>query len=186
MIDVESSTGTSPAPVIAGGLGRVPVDDDHGRADLPPPAVHQGDLDRLRPREMGLAFDQVEPVLRQAARIVLPRAGDHGPFTLAHRGQVHRYRTNTHAVLRAAARLVGEARAGNHRLGRGAARVDAGAAELVTLDERHLLARLRQLDGEEPAALAGPDHDCVVVLIGHCVYLQVLVSALARAGSRDM
>jgi len=134
--------------VIAGGLGRgARVDDDHRRADLPRPAVRQGDLDCLRPCEMGFTFDQVEPVLRQAARIVLPRAGDHGPFALAHRGQVHRYRTNTHAILRAAARLVGQARAGNHRLGRGATRVDAGAAELVTLDERHFLARLRQLNG---------------------------------------
>src|ERR1700732_744584 len=105
---------------------------------------------------MGLAFDQVKPVLRQAARIVLPRAGDHGPFALAHRGQVHRYRTNTHAVLRSAARLIGEPRAGNHRLGRGAPPVDADTAELATLDERHLLARLRQLDGAAPAALAGP------------------------------
>ena len=119
---------------------------------------------------MGLAFDQVEPVLRQAAGVVLPRAGDHGPLTLTHRGQVHRYRTNTHAVLRAAARLVGKARAGDHRLGRGASRVDADAAEVATLDQRHLLARLRQFDREEPAALAGPYHDRVVMLIGHCVF----------------
>ena len=132
MIDVESSTGTSPAPVMAERLGPgAGVDDDHRRADPPRPAGRRGDLDRLRPGEMGLAFDQVEPVLRQAARVVLPRAGDHGPFALAHRGQVHRYRTDAHAVLRAAARLVGQARAGDHRLGRGAPGVDAGAAELV-------------------------------------------------------
>src|ERR1700730_6671402 len=48
--------------------------------------------------------------------------------------------------------------------------VDADAAELAALDERHLLARLRQLDREEPATLAGPYHDRVVVLIGHCVF----------------
>jgi hypothetical protein len=119
MIDVESSTGTSPAPVIAGGLGLgAGVDDDHRGADLPCAAVGQGDLDRLWPCEMGLAFDQVKPVLRQAAGVVLPRAGDHGSFALAHRGQVHRHRTNAHSVLRAAARLVGQARAGDHRLGR--------------------------------------------------------------------
>src|SRR5260370_28325440 len=76
----------------------------------------------------------------------------------------------THAVLRAAARLVGEARTGAHRLGRGAPRVDADAAELVTLDERHLVARLRQLEGEEPAALAGSYHDRAVVFIGHRVF----------------
>jgi hypothetical protein len=90
----------------------------------------------------------------------------HGPFALAHRGQVHRYRPGTHGVLGAAARLVGQARTGDHRLGRGAPSVDADAAELVTLDERHLLACLRQLGGEEPAALASPYHDRVVVLIG--------------------
>src|SRR6188472_3324823 len=51
----------------------------------------------------------------------------------------------------------------------GAPGVDACAAEWSTLDERHLLARLGQLNGKEPAALAGPDHDRVVLLTGHCV-----------------
>src|SRR5262245_51708788 len=119
---------------------------------------------------MGLALNQVKPILRQTARVVLPRAGDHGPLALAYHGQVHRHWTNTHAVLRDAPRLVGQARAGDHRLGRGAPPVDAHAAELATLDERHLLSRLSQLDGEEPAALAGPYHDRVVVLTGHCVF----------------
>src|ERR1700749_1984466 len=48
--------------------------------------------------------------------------------------------------------------------------VEADPAKLVTLDQRYPLARLRQLNGEEPAALAGPDHDRVVVLLGHCVF----------------
>jgi hypothetical protein len=38
---------------------------------------------------------------------------------------------------------------------------------LVTLDERHLVASLRQLDGEEPATLAGSYHDRVVAFISH-------------------
>src|ERR1700730_186131 len=63
--------------------------------------------------------------------------------------------------------------------------VDADAAELAALDERHLLARLRQLDREEPATLAGPYHDRVVVLIGHCVFppcpWQSLVTFLSSA-----
>jgi hypothetical protein len=96
---------------------------------------------------MGLALDEVKPLLRQAARVVLPCTGDHGPFALAYRGQVHRYGANSHAVLRPAACLVGEARAGDHRLGRRAPRVDADAAEWATLDERHFLAGLRELDG---------------------------------------
>jgi hypothetical protein len=62
-----------------------------------------------------------------------------------HRGQVHRDGADTHAVFRAAARLVRQARAGNHRLSRRAPPVDADAAELITLDQRYLLARLRQL-----------------------------------------
>jgi hypothetical protein len=94
----------------------------------------------------------------------------HGPLALADRGQVHRHRANAHPVLRAAAGLVGEARAGEHRLGRSASRIDAHAAELATLDERHFMASFRQLGGEEAAALAGPDHDRVVVLIGHCAF----------------
>ena len=68
---------------------------------------------------MSLSLDQIQPVLGQVARVVLPGAGDHGPLAFAHRGQVHRYLANAHAVLRAAARLVGKARAGDHRLGRG-------------------------------------------------------------------
>src|SRR5260370_9619623 len=102
---------------------------------------------------MGLSLDQVQPVLRQAARVVLPRAGDHGPLALAHRGQVYRYRANAHAVLRAAARLVGQARAGDHRLGRGAPRVNADPAELATPYRPHLLARLRHIGRTETAPL---------------------------------
>src|ERR1700722_8742129 len=61
---------------------------------------------------------------------------------------------NRRNILSAAARLISEARAGDHRLGRGAPPVDADPSELGTLDERHLLAGLRQLYyWEETAAL---------------------------------
>src|ERR1700733_1831401 len=72
--------------------------------------------------------------------------------------------------------------------------VDADAAELAALEERHLLARLRQLDREEPATLAGPYHDRVVVLIGHwsspkplavICYLPFRYSGLSPARSRE-
>ena len=143
------------------------VDDDHRRADRPGAAVGEGDLERLRPGEVGLALDQVKPLLRETAGVVLPRAADHRPLALAHRRQVDRDRAGPHPVLGAAARQVGEARAGDHGLGRGAPGVDADPAERAALDQRHLLPCLGQLDRKEPAALAGPDHDRVVVLVLH-------------------
>jgi hypothetical protein len=82
-----------------------------------------------------------------------------------------------------APRLVGQARAGDHRLGRGAPGVDADAAQQVTLDERHLLACLREIDGEEPAALAGPYHDCVIGFISHRAIVTLRLLASSEAGS---
>src|SRR5258706_6250592 len=94
MIDVESGTRTSPKPVIASGLGRVPASmtltgDRIGRVPQPvrtTSTARQGDFERLGPAEMGLSLDQVQPVLRLAARVFLPRPGDHGPLALAQPG----------------------------------------------------------------------------------------------------
>src|SRR5260221_13738147 len=87
MIDVESGTRTSPKPVIASGLGRVPASMTITGAlicRVAPPVratstARQGDLERLGPPEMGLSLDQGQPVLRLAARVFLPPPRDPGP-----------------------------------------------------------------------------------------------------------
>jgi len=53
------------------------------------------------------------------------------------------------------------------RTGTSGAPLIASGLGLVALDKRHLLARLRQVDGEEPAALAGPDHNNVIAVVCH-------------------
>src|SRR3712207_535569 len=85
---------------------------------------------------------------------------------------------STDAVVGRAPVEVGHLRAGDHRLGRGAALVDAGAAHVLPLDERDPASCLRQGGGERDAALAGPDHDSVVVLFRH----RSLLSAAGRFG----
>jgi hypothetical protein len=62
--------------------------------------------------------------------------------------------------------VMGDARAGDHRLGRRASIVDAGAAELAFLDQGYPPARVGQIGRERHAALARTDHDRVVGLHG--------------------
>ena len=49
-------------------------------------------------------------------------------------------------------------------LGRNAAVIDAGAAEVFALDQRDLPAALREARLEERAGLAGADDDCIEAL----------------------
>ena len=74
------------------------------------------------------------------------------------------------AVVGAAPRRVRGIGAGDQRLGRRAPRIDAGAAEAATLDDRHFHARSRQPPREGRSRLAGADDDGVVV--GHAVLLR--------------
>jgi hypothetical protein len=66
-----------------------------------------------------------------------------------------------HAVVRGAARQVRDARRGDHRLGRRAADVDAGAADVLTLHDRGLAAGAPERERERLAGLAGADDDGV-------------------------
>ena len=59
---------------------------------------------------------------------------------------------------------MGRVRAGNHRLGRNAARIHTGTAKLVTFDDGNGLARSRKPRSQGRACLARPDDDCVEVL----------------------
>src|SRR5215213_7546737 len=62
---------------------------------------------------------------------------------------------------------VGRLGAGDHRLGGGAALVDAGAANVLAFYDRRLFSGLGQGPGQRVSALAGPDHHGIVMLCLH-------------------
>jgi hypothetical protein len=59
---------------------------------------------------------------------------------------------------------MGNIGARDQSLGRNAAGVDAGATEVLALDDRDAQALLRKASGERWAGLAGPDDDCVKMI----------------------
>src|SRR5256885_16121960 len=67
---------------------------------------------------------------------------------------------------RGVSRVVRNLREMYHRLGRGAADVDARAAEIFFLNERHRPAKIRQPIGKRVAGLAGTNDDGLVVHTG--------------------
>ena len=70
------------------------------------------------------------------------------------------------AVIGAAAREIGDAAAGDHGLGGRAAFVDAGAADVNFFDESGAQPGVGERLAKRRAALAGADHDSVVMLRG--------------------
>ena len=71
------------------------------------------------------------------------------------------------AVVGRAAGQVRDAPAGDHGLGGSAALVDAGAADMLSLDQGGLAPGPRQRPRQRPARLPGADDDRVVVR-NHC------------------
>src|SRR5262249_46500145 len=91
---------------------------------------------------------------------------DDGPLALADLREVQAHVADVHAVVGAAAGQVGDAGAGHHRLGGGAAVVDAGAADELAFDQGGLPAGLRQRQAERLARLPAADDDRVELLGG--------------------
>ena len=98
-----------------------------------------------------------ETVLEAAARALY-----NGLFALADGLQINRNGAGVDAVVRATSCQSGHPRAGNHRFRGGTAHIDADPAKVVALDERHLLACLREGNGEESASMTGPDHNRII------------------------
>ena len=123
-------------------------------------AVH---LDRMRPGEARVAPDEAQ-VLRPGDPLVqaIDRLPDDGVLARLHRLHVDADRTDADAVVGGAPGNVRGAGARHQRLGRDAAVVDAGAAEVLALDQRRLHAGLGQADGEGRSGLAAADDDRVV------------------------
>ena len=122
------------------------------------------DAHRARALEAGVAVDEGEPgrAAKPARQAVATDALHDRVLARLHLRHVDAdRRVDGHAVVAAAARDVGGARAGDQRLGRDAAVVDAGAADQLALDERGLAAALREAHGERRPGLAGADDDGV-------------------------
>ena len=139
------------------------VEEDPWRAETP-----VADLDRVARDEAGMAADQghavgaVEPGLEPFPR--LPR----DPGGAAHRPrQIDRHRSrNDDAELGGAAGRVRDRGAGDERLGRRAAGVDAGAADAVPLDDRDAMSGGGEPCRERRTGLAGADDEGVEGLGG--------------------
>jgi hypothetical protein len=140
------------------------VDEDLVGSQLERLAV-QVDLKLLRTAKGGFAYQQVEALgLLDALLVAAPKTLHDVPLALAHLLHIDAYRAILYTVVRRTAVKVGDLCAGYHRLGWGAALVDAGAAHVFPLDERGLAPGLSQRAGERYAALAGSDHNGVVTL----------------------
>src|SRR5262252_4196119 len=83
-------------------------------------------------------------------------------FALADGLQINRDGASVDAVVRATSCQIGNPSAGNHRFGGGTSHINADPAKVVALDERHLLARLREGNGEELASPTGPNHNRII------------------------
>jgi hypothetical protein len=104
----------------------------------------------------------LEPALAAAPELL-----DHALLARPDLGEIDARGARMHAEIGAAPREIGDARGGDHRLGRGAADVDAGAADVPRFDDRSLAAGASQRQRERLAGLAGADDDRVELLGRH-------------------
>ena len=130
-------------------------------------AAVEPDLQLLRPGEAGFAPDQDQVLGVFETLLVAPAEGLHDvPLAPAYLDHIDGHRAVSDAVVRRAPVQVGYPGAGDHRLGGGAALVDAGAADVLALYYRRLVSGAGEGAGQWAPALAGADHDGVVVLFG--------------------
>ncbi len=88
---------------------------------------------------------------------------DDALFALADGLEIDGNGARVDAVLSATPYQIGDACADDHRFGGRTAHVDAGTAYRAALNERHFPACQSFGDGEESAALTGPDHNRIIV-----------------------
>src|SRR6266851_5898398 len=124
--------------------------------------------DALRALESGLAEDQFDigGFLERLLNVVA-EALDHAALALVHPTHVHRHGTGADAVIFRAPSEISDASAGQHGLGRRAADVDAGAADVLALDHRDLPACASERQRERLRRLPGANDDCVELSSAH-------------------
>ena len=144
------------------------------------------DLDRLVADEDAVAAKERKVGGRADPRGQAGDGGvDDGVLARLHRLHVDRDRADADSVIGGATRHMRDPGAGDQRFGRRAAVVDAGAAEMLALDQRGFPAGLGQLDGEERPGLTRADDDGVEFL-RHAASTSVSAAGddAARSGGR--
>ncbi len=122
-----------------------------------PLAVH---LDGVRADEAAVALDEGDRVGLHQALQALVEAGDDAVLVGVHGGHVDALERGAHAVLLALAGRVGDLGRVQQGLGRDAAVVQAGPADLAGLDQGHGQSELRGAQGSGvSAAPSTQDHD---------------------------
>ena len=142
--------------------------DEHVPTGGQPPASGgvQVHLDRHGPAEASLAKDQFDAIgALDAALSAVAEAIHNIAFPLPYARHVHADRACPDTVVGRAAREVGHPGAGDHRLGRRAAHVDARSAHVLAFDQRRSVACPGQRGRQRSAGLAGAKHDGVVALL---------------------
>ena len=126
--------------------GDVGHDADGAGVDVDAVGLHHlaANADVMRVLEDGVVAQNLDVAALEALLVALAHAAGDGAGAFQHLLEVDRHFAGVDAVVGAAARLVRHLRAGDDRLARRAAVVDARAADLLGLGQRHLLAAVGQ------------------------------------------
>jgi hypothetical protein len=127
------------------------------------------DLHRLRPGQVPLAVDDVDAATLDEAGEALPVLRDDAVLVLVHAGHVDALEGGIDAERRALAGLIGDLAGVQQRLGGDATAVQAGAADLVLLDQYDGFAEFgRPQRGRVAAASAAEDDEVGLVVCHRC------------------
>src|SRR5438552_1640072 len=121
------------------------------------------DLKLMRANKSGVAT--MEAKVRALVDLLLlatAKAEDHFVFLHDNFGEIDADIQSIDTPARGVSRIVSDLRAMNHCLGGGAASVDAGAAQMLLLDERDGPSQVGEPISERISGLAGADDDGVV------------------------
>ena len=137
-----------------------------GQHDVAPDQPATGDLDGVGGHEPALALDVVDLAGLHEPLQALVEPADDAVLVAVDPAHVDRLEGRLDAELLALACAVGDLGRVQQRLGRDAAHVQAGAAELALLDERDRQAQLGRPQGAGVAAAATSEDDDVVGVLG--------------------
>jgi hypothetical protein len=140
------------------------------------------DPDRVRRFEPARTLDGVDLPSRDGGLQTPPQPVDHRVLVLLHARYVNASERGLDAELRALLGLVRDLGRVQQSLGRDAAAMQAGPADLVFFDQRHTLAELGRAQRAGVSATAAPEHDDVVAADALC-HPSSLLNRLTQSSS---